>query len=339
MAQSTARRIFGRLPDGRAVESIRLQGDGLSAEVLTWGAVIRDLRFDGHAPPLVLGLNSIGDYLAHSRNFGASPGRCANRIAQGRFTLDGRDYALERNERGGRNHIHGGSQGMARALWRVLDLGADRLVLGIEDPAGNAGYPGTVWTECTIALRAAALCIRYASRCDAPTPVNICHHGYFNLGHGPDVRDHLLRIEAARYLPVDADKIPRGGPQPVEGTGFDLRRETALAERLVQLPEGYDHNFCLSDTARPLRPVAWAHAPGGLELELATTEPGVQLFTAGALDCPVPGLDGRRYGPAAGFCLETQIWPDAVNQPGFPPVVLRPGEVRVQDSEYRFSSA
>lgn len=330
---------FGILPDGGRVESIRLQGGGLTAEVLTFGTVIRDLRLDGHAPPLVLGLNSLGDYLAHSRNFGASVGRCANRIAGGRFVLDGKTHDLELNERGGRNHIHGGSRGMGRALWTVHELGEGRLVLRVCDPDGNAGFPGNVWTECRIELRDGALSIRYDSRCDQPTPVNICHHGYFNLGHGPDVRDHLLRIAADRFLPVDAGKIPAGGPRDVAGTPFDLRLETALAARLAQLPGGYDHNLCLSDAAQPLRPVAWVRAPGGLALELATTEPGLQLFTAGALDCPVPGLEGRRYGPAAGFCLEAQIWPDAVNQPGFPPVVLRPGEVRRQESEYRFSRA
>lgn len=329
---------FGASPGGE-VRRITLRGGGLRAEVLTWGAVIRDLRLDGHAPPLVLGLNGMADYLAHSRNFGASLGRCANRIAGGCFTLDGRDYALECNEPGGRNHIHGGSTGMSRSLWSIEDLAADRLVLGITDPAGNAGYPGTVRTTCTIRLADGALSIRHDSRCDAPTPVNICHHGYFNLGTGPDIRDHRVRIAAESYLPVNADKIPRGGPQPVAGTPFDLRDWTLLADRLPQVAGGFDHNFCLSDERTSLRPVAWVEAPSGLAMEVATTEPGVQFFTAGALDCPVPGLDGRRYGPAAGLCLEAQIWPDAINQPGFPPVVLRPGEVRVQETEYRFSRA
>lgn len=305
--------------------------------MLSWGAVIRDLRLHGHAPPLVLGLNSMADYLAHSRNFGASLGRCANRIARGRFTLDGQRYRLDRNEPGGVNHIHGGPAGMSRALWRVEDLAPDRLVLGIDDPAGNAGYPGGVRTLCTVRLTEGALSIRYESRSDAPTPVNISHHGYFNLGGGPDIRDHCLRIAADRYLPVDAQKIPAGGPQGVAGTPFDLRDEVLLADRLALLPGGFDHNFCLSEQRVGLRPVAWLRAPSGIAMEVATTEAGMQLFTAAALDCPVPGLDRRRYGPAAGLCLETQTWPDAINQPGFPEVVLRPGQIRVQETEYRLS--
>ncbi|MDO5604846.1 MAG: aldose epimerase family protein [Paracoccus sp. (in: a-proteobacteria)] len=327
---------FGHLPDGREVGRITLRGGGLRAEVLTWGAVIRDLRLDGHAPPLVLGLNDIGAYLAHSRNFGASVGRCANRIAGGRLRLAGRDYLLERNEPGGINHIHGGSAGMGRALWEIAGLVADRVTLRISDPAGNAGYPGNVVTQCTVRLARGALSIRYASRSDAPTPVNICHHGYFNLGHGADISDHLIRIDAPAYLPVDAQKIPLA-PRPVAGTPFDLRAEVPLARPLAAQPDGFDHNFCLSDAPAPLRPVAWLRAPGAVAMEVATTEPGVQLFTAAGLNCPVPGLEGRRYGPAAGLCLETQIWPDAAGRHGFPPVILHPGTLRIQHTEYRFS--
>lgn len=329
--------LFGHLPDGRAVESVRIGRGALRAEILTYGAVVRDLRFEGHGPPLVLGLNSMADYLTHSRNFGASPGRCANRIAGGRFVLDGKTYDLERNEPGGVNHIHGGSAGMARSLWTIRALTPDCVELWIRDPAGNAGFPGTVEAICTIrASEAGVLGIRYESRCDAPCPVNLCHHGYFNLGIGPDVRDHSIRIAADAYLPVDDRKIPLRGPRPVAGTPFDLRTETPIGACLQELEGGFDHNFCLSAERVPLRPVAWLSAPGGMQMEVSTTEPGVQFFTASALQCPVPGLEERRYGPAAGLCLETQIWPDAINQRGFPNVVLRPGECRVQETNYRF---
>jgi len=329
---------FGHLPDGRVVESVRIGRGPLRAEILTYGAVIRDLRFDGHGPPLVLGLNGMEDYVLHSRNFGASPGRCANRIAGGRFVLDGKAYELERNEPGGRNHIHGGSTGMARSLWAITGLTHDRVELSIRDPDGNAGFPGTVEVTCTItASETGVLSMRYESRCDAPCPVNLCHHGYFNLGHRLDVLDHTVRIAAEAYLPVNDVKIPLGVPQAVAGTPFDLRTETPLGDRLLQLEGGFDHNFCLSADRQALRPIAWISAPDGLQMEVATTEPGVQFFTAPTLTCLVPGLDGRRYGPAAGLCLETQIWPDAINQHGFPDVVLRPGQRRVQETEYRFS--
>lgn len=329
--------LFGRLPDGRAIEAVRIGRGALRAEILTYGAVVRDLRFDGHGRPLVLGLDSMEDYLAHSRNFGASPGRCANRIAGGRFVLDGKAYELERNEPGGVNHIHGGSAGMGRSPWTIRALTPDHVELRIRDPAGNAGFPGTVETTCTIRVsEAGVLAIRYESRCDAPCPVNLCHHGYFNLGRGPDIRDHTVRIAADAYLPVDDRKIPLGAPQAVAGTPFDLRADTLLGERLKELDGGFDHNFCLSPDRMPLRPIAWVSAPTGLRMEVATTEPGVQFFTAPMLRCPVPGLEGQMYGPAAGLCLETQVWPDAVNQTGFPDVVLRPGEIRVQETEYRF---
>ncbi len=330
--------LFGHLPDGRAVECVRIGRGLLRAEILTYGAVVRDLRFKGHAPPLVLGLNSIEDYLAHSRNFGASPGRCANRIAGGRFVLDGKVYELERNEPGGVNHIHGGSAGMGRSLWTIRALTPDHVELWIRDPAGNAGFPGTVETTCTIRVsEAGVLAIRYESRSDAPCPVNLCHHGYFNLGHEPNIRDHTVRIAADAYLPVDNEKIPLGKPRAVAGTPFDFTSATLLGERLKEMNGGFDQNFCLSAERVSLRPVAWASAPSGMRVEVSTTEPGVQFFTAPALQCPVPGLDGRIYGPAAGFCLETQIWPDAINQQDFPNVVLRPGERRLQETRYAFS--
>lgn len=330
--------LFGHLPDGRAVESVRIGRGVLQAEVLTYGAVVRDLRFAGHGSPLVLGLNSMEDYLLHSRNFGATPGRCANRIAGGRFVLDGKTYELERNEPGGVNHIHGGSAGMARSLWTIRALTPDHIELWIRDPAGNAGFPGTVETICTIRVsEAGVLAIRYESRSDAPCPVNLCHHGYFNLGQKSDVRDHTIRIAAETYLPVDESKIPFGMPQSVVGTPFDLRSEILLGERLKDMDAGFDHNFCLSPDRMPLRPVAWVSTPGGMRMEVATTEPGLQFFTAPMLECPVHGLERRLYGPSAGLCLETQIWPDAINQHGFPNVVLRPGKRRIQETEYRFT--
>jgi len=227
---------------------------------------------------------------------------------------------------------------MARSLWTIRALTPDHVELWIRDLAGNAGFPGTVETVCTIRVsEAGVLAIRYESRCDAPSPVNLCHHGYFNLGLGPDVRDHTVRIAAEAYLPVDKRKIPLGAPRTVAGTPFDLRTETLLGERLKDLDGGFDHNFCLSPDRVPLRPVAWVCAPDGLRMEVATSEPGVQFFTAATLQCPVSGLEGCRYGPAAGLCLENQIWPDAINQPSFPEVVLRPGEIRIQETHFRFS--
>lgn len=328
--------VFGVTPRGETVHLLTLRGGGLTAQVLTWGAVIRDLRLEGHPCPLVLGLNSMPDYLAHSRNFGATLGRCANRIAGGRFRLEGRDFQLERNEAGGVNHLHGGRNGMSRAVWALRNLSESHVVLAITDPAGNAGYEGNVETACTIRLDDGCLTIDYLSRTDASTPVNIAHHGYFNLGMGGDVSNHRVKIAATHYLPVNADKIPQGAPQPVAGTVFDLRDGALLQDRLDRITGGYDHNFCLSRDRVGLRPVAWVAAPS-LAMEVSTTEPGLQFFTAGALHCPVAGLEGKAYGPAAGLCLEAQIWPDAINQLDFPQVLLHAGQERLQQTAFRFS--
>jgi len=329
---------FGHLPDGRIVETVTIGHGSLRAEILTFGAIIRDLRFEGHHPPLVLGLNTIEDYLNHSRNFGASIGRCANRICKGKFMLDGIAYQLECNDKGGVNHIHGGSNGMARSLWTIRELTAHRVVLWIRDPAGNAGYPGMVETLCTIEISdMATLAIRYESQCDAPTLVNICHHGYFNLGHRSDVLDHTVSIAADSYLEVDAHQIPLNLPCHVDGTKFDLRKPTLLRDCFVGFDGGFDHNFCLSQERLALRPVAFVQAPDGIAMEVATTEPGVQFFTAATVQCPVAGLEGRRYGAFAGLCLETQIWPDAINHADFPTALLRPDEYRTQETRYQFS--
>ncbi|KFI30523.1 galactose mutarotase [Haematobacter massiliensis] len=331
------RRIFGTMPDGTQVEALTLRGGGLWAEVLTYGAVVRDLRLEGHAPPLVLGFETLEDYLGHSRNHGATCGRVANRIGNGRFSLEGRDHALELNEKGV-THSHGGSQGMAKRVWTVVEHGADRLTLSLHDPAGQAGYPGAVDSLCHMRLADGGLEITYESRVDAPTLVNLCHHGYFNLDGGPDILSHRMRIDAEDYLPLNALKVPTGEIAPVAGTPFDLRDVTVLGDRMAEAGIAFDHNFCLSGSRVDLRPVAWAESPSsGVRLEVLTTEPGVQLFCAMGMTIGVPGLGGRDYGLAAGFCLETQIWPDAINHPGFPDLVLRPGEVRRQATVYRFS--
>jgi len=256
--------LFGRLPDGQAVEAVRIGRGALRAEILTYGAVVRDLRFDGHGRPLVLGLNSMEDYLAHSRNFGASPGRCANRIADGRFVLDGRAYELERNEPGGVNHIHGGSAGMGRSPWTIRALTPDHVELWIRDPAGNAGFPGTVETTCTIRVsEAGVLAIRYESRSDAPCPVNLCHHGYFNLGRGPDIRDHTVRIAADAYLPVDDGKIPSARRRPSPAHPSTCARIPCLASGSRNWTAG-------STTISAFRPIACLCAPSlGSPLPLA----------------------------------------------------------------------
>lgn len=329
---------FGTGPDGEAVTRVTLTGGGLTAKVLTWGATVQDLRLEGHTPPLVLGFDSFADYLAHSPYFGVTPGRNANRIAEGRFTIDGETFALDRNERDV-THLHGGRDGIASQNWEIVDLADDRVVLRVIDRDGRAGYPGNCTVTATYHLQpGGVLSVVYESTTDKPTIANVCQHSYFSLKDGQDTSDHLLALAADSYLPVDADLIPRGGPAPVEGTPFDFREMKPMAVYADGKRFEYDHNFCLSPERTEKRLVAHAMSPlSGVRLLVLTTEPGVQFYGAGKLKVPVPGLDGLTYPPFAGFCLETQIWPDAINQPGFPNAVLRPGEVLRQETDYVFS--
>ncbi len=330
--------LFGRLETGEPVQLVVLTGGGLTAKIITWGAVIQDLRLDGHAPPLVLGLENLADYLAHSPYFGATPGRNANRIGNGRFAIDGASFQLELNERGV-THLHGGSDGLGRRNWEIVDQSDSHVTLRIVDPAGRAGYPGNCTVTCTYRLHApATLSVTYEATTDAPTIANLCQHSYFNLDGDSDALGHEISIAADHYLPVDERLIPLGEIRPVAGTPFDLRTLTPMRRQTEAGGVAFDHNFCLAKERRAKTPVALARSNrSGVALEVHTTEPGVQLYTGSMINVPVPGLEGRRYGPFAGFCLETQVWPDAVNHQGFPQAVLRPGETLRQETDYIFT--
>lgn len=334
---SAAQEIFDRLDTGEAVERTTITGGGLTAHVLTFGAIIQDLRLEGHDAPLVLGFDNLQAYRDHSPYFGATPGRCANRIAHGRFTIDGVDYQLECNERDV-THLHGGSDGIGWQNWRIVASGDDFVTLAVTDLAGRAGYPGNCAITCTYALPGdGTLSVVYQATTDAPTPVNLCQHSYFILDDGEDALDHDIRLKAEHYLPVDENLVPIGEIRPVAGTPFDLRDWTPLRRQAEAGGVAFDHNFCLSENREAKRLVCEARSPSsGVSMDVLTTEPGVQLYTGAHVNPPVPGLDGRRYGAFAGFCLETQIWPDAVNHENFPNAVLRPGETLRQETDYVF---
>lgn len=331
---------FGETPAGEPVHRLSIEGGGLRARILTFGAVVQDLRLAGHLPPLVLGFERLTDYLDHSCYFGAIVGRCANRIAGARFILDGERFSTDANDGG--NTLHGGSEGLDRRVWRVAEAGPDFVTLSIHDPAGRMGFPGALDIFCTYRLRPpGTLLVELLATCDRPTLCNLAHHSYFNLDDGgrSSILDHRLTIPAAAYLPVDGQGIPTGAVLPVEGTPFDF-----VVPRTIRSGSGdetrYDHNFCLSAARGPLRRVAWAQgAASGVEMEVWTTEPGLQLFTGHFPDRRVPGLDGITYRSFAGLCLEPQIWPDSPNRPYFPQAVLRPGERYRQASEFRFRLA
>lgn len=320
-------RAFGTLADGRQVDAITLGSpDGLQAEILTYGGLLRRLTFPvgGVRLDLVVSLPDLAAYVADRTYQGVIVGRCANRIAGAGFELHGRRHRVTDNERG--NHLHGGALGFGKRLWRVLDLqqGAQaRLVLGLDSPAGEEGYPGNLQVTAEFHLEAHELQLRFTARSDAATPLNLTYHPYFNLSG--DARrgtgEHRLRINASRFLPVqDASLIPNGELAPVAGTSFDFRTPRPLhpppasAHPQLAIAGGYDHCWVLDD-GRDCD--AELHCPAsGLTLSVRSDRPGLQFYAG-------HGLAGSHAG-LHGVCLEPQGFPDAVNQHHFPPVILEP---------------
>ena len=309
-----------------------IKGHGLTATFTDLGAVLHDLRLDGHDAPLVLGLDDLDHYPEHSNYMGATAGRCANRIGEARFAIDGTAHRLDVNFQG-RHHLHGGSGGTGKRVWEMAEAGPDRIRFALDLADGEMGYPGAMRVEAAYSCApGAALRVVYRATCDAPTLCNFAHHSYWRLDDTGDVSRHVLRVAADRYCPVDEGLIPTG-VAPVEGTAFDFR-----AGRRLPGDGQLDHNLCLSDARGPLRDVAWMRSDAsGVEMVLATTEPGLQVYDGAKLDTQVPGLGGRVYRAHAGVALEPQVWPDAPNHAGFPSAVLRPGETYEQTTEYRFS--
>ncbi|MFB4291045.1 aldose epimerase family protein [Nonomuraea sp. ATR24] len=310
--------IFGTLPSGEPVERHVLSSGRLRAAVLSYGAILQTLEVSG--VNVVLGLPTLDDYLTRSRYFGAVVGRYGNRIARGRFTLDGTEHTLPVNN--GPNSLHGGADGFDRRAWTVADVTGSSITLTLTSPDGDQGYPGTLTASVTYTLDGDALRLDYAAETDAPTVLNLTNHSYFNLAGGGDVLGHVVRIAADHYLPVDDGKIPTGERAPVKGTVFDFTTPHAVGERFGG---AYDHCYVLDGGVTVVEPVS------GRTMEVTTTEPGVQFYAGGMLD----GV-ATPFGPHAGLCLETQHFPDSPNQPGFPSTVLRPGERHASSTTYAF---
>lgn len=332
-------RSFGEA-DGVDIKEIALRNRaGATASVITWGAVLRDLVVPAPGGPqrVVLGLNALDDYRKYSPYFGAIPGRFANRIAGGRFTLDGHAYTLPTNESSG-NTLHGGPKGFGTIPWRLEHAEEASVTLVLDSPDGAEGFPGNVRTTCTYTLaEPGTLVVLLEATTDAPTVLGLAHHSYFNLDGSSDVRDHELQLNCPFMTPVDADLIPTGEIRAVAGTPFDFTTMRTIRNRAEQ---NYDLNFVVASTPDPatgLAHAATARSPkNGLTLELHTDQPGVQFYDAAALHCPVPGLDGVPYGAHGGFALECQLFPDTPHKRHFPSAVLRPGQTYRQRSEYRF---
>jgi aldose 1-epimerase len=328
-------------------------GGGIAASVIELGASVRDLKVrtrEGRMQRVVLGLAAVEDYVQHSAHMGATCGRFANRIRNGRFTLDGESHQLIRNQDGQHTLHGGGPTGFGRTRWSLLCSDAVSATLAIHSPAGSNGFPGAMTTTCRYTLvPPATLRIELWAATDAPTVVNLCHHSYFNLDGSADILDHTLELRADHFTPSDADLIPDGRVESVAGSPLDFRQ--ARRVRMAG-PDGklfwYDHTFLLRrDRCEPggaagldlAHAATLASARSGLAMELWTTEPACQVYDGAKLNVAVTGLDGARYGANAGICLEAQHVPDSPNLPHFPSTVLRPGEVYRQMSEYRFDAS
>jgi len=332
---------FGTMPDGRPVRLFTLVNrQGLSLGLLDYGGTITTLSVPdrlGRFDDVVLGFDRLEDYLERSPFFGSTVGRYGNRIAKGRFTLDGQDYSLAVNNPP--SHLHGGVRGWDKVLWDATpEEHADGtgVRLRYTSPDGDEGYPGTVQVEIVYVLTDAnEIRLDCLATTDAPTIINTTQHTYFNLAgtRAATIADHELELLSDYYTPVDATLIPTGEIAPVAGTPFDFTTRTRIGERIdaddpqLRFGHGYDHNFVVRRAGPGLTCIARVFDPGTARtLEVRSTEPGVQFYTGNHLPPVLAGKGGRTYGVRAGFCLETQHFPDSPNQPAFPSVVLRPGE-------------
>jgi len=346
---------FGNLPDGKQVTQYTLKNKtGMMVRILDFGGIINEIHVpdrDGRFADVALGFDTLDPYLTDSPYFGALIGRYGNRIGKGRFVLDGKEYRLPVNN--GENHLHGGAPGFDRVLWAAaVEEGV--LVLRYRSADGEQGYPGNLDATVRYSLSDEnEIVVRFHATTDQPTPVNLTQHSYFNL-HGvtgagggvDDILDHVLTLDADRFVPVDAGAIPLGAPATVTGTPFDFRQPRAIGERIEQPDKqlrhgtGYDHCWVLNRSAgsKALERAAHVLEPAsGRVLELWTQEPGVQFYSGNFLDNSLSGKGGRRYPFRSGFCLEPQHFPDSPNQPDYPNTILRPGEIYATESRFRFS--
>jgi aldose 1-epimerase len=340
---------WGRSPGGETVTRYTLTNpSGTTVRIMTWGATVTDLRVPDRAGRLgevTLGFDTLSPYLTKSPYFGCIVGRYGNRIARGRFTLDGASYQLATNHYP--NHLHGGLRGFDKRNWSatIVASGDEPSVrFSRVSPAGEENYPGTLKASVTYTLtRDNQLRLEYDATTDKATPCNLTSHIYFNLAGGGTILNHLLTVHADRYLPIDRTFIPTGGPAPVAGTPFDFRKPMAIGARLAAVggePVGYDHNYIVRRSLfGGMRKVAELEDPAsGRVLTVHSDLPGLQFYCGGFLDGTIRGKGGRVYRQYDGLCLETQRYPDSPNRPSFPSTILRPGERYRTTTVYAFST-
>jgi aldose 1-epimerase len=347
---SVTKKAFGQTADGTAVDLYTLTNStGMTARIMTYGATLTELTApdrEGKLEDVVLGFDNLKGYLAGHPFFGSTVGRVANRIAKGHFTLDGKEYQVAKNN--GPNALHGGLKGFDKVVWKAEpvqtpDGAAVKFTYRSKD--GEEGYPGELTATVTYTLtNSNELKLDYTATTDKATPVNLTNHTYFNLAglKTGDILGHELMLAADRYTPADDTLIPTGEIKSVQETPLDFTTPTLIGARIKQIksdPVGYDHNFVLNSGGKKLALAARVREPkSGRTLEMFTTEPGVQFYTGNFLDGKLTGKGGIVYKQHTGFCLEAQHFPDSVNHPNFPSMILRPGQTYTQTTVYKFSA-
>ena len=337
----------GMAPDGTAVAAVVLENrHGLRATLLSWGALLQKLEVPGRSgqrDDVVLGFETLAPYLVRHPNFGVTVGRYGNRIAGARFTLDGTEYLLAANN--GPNSLHGGNVGFSKRNWSWQLEGDCAVRFEYVSPDGEEGYPGTLRAAVTYTLDDDnGLTLDFLATTDRATVVNLTNHSYFNLAGRGDVRDHIVTLHADAFLPVDALSIPLGEVRAVAGTPMDLRTPVRVGDRLDAMDEqmrmvdgGFDHTFVVGAGATLKHAARVIDSASGRAMDVHTTQPGIQFYTANKLDGSFVGKGAAVYGKYAALCLETQHFPDSPNQSMFPSTTLRPGHEYRQCAVYRFS--
>jgi len=349
-----SKQAFGKTADGTPVDLYTLANkNGMKVAIASYGGIVVSILApdrQGNLADVALGFDGMDGYLNNSPYFGAIIGRYGNRIAKGRFTLNGVEYKLAKNN--GENSLHGGLKGFDKVVWQAREVAAgdgQSVELTYVSKDGEEGYPGNLSATVAYTLNDSnELRIDYSAATDKDTVVNLTNHTYFNLaGQGEgDILGHQLMLKASKFTPVDAGLIPTGELKSVEGTPFDFRQPAAIGARInanhrqLELGKGYDHNFVLDSGGGALALAARVtEAKSGRVLEVLTTEPGVQFYTGNFLDGTARGKGGKVYQFRYGLCLETQHFPDSPNQPAFPSTVLKPGAKYRTTTLWRFSTA
>lgn len=344
--RSLLKKLYGHLADGTAIDSYTLRNEqGMSANILNYGGIITELWVPdakGQLTDVVLGFDNLAGYVDQSPYFGAIVGRVANRIAGGKFSLDGKSYTLAQNN--GPNSLHGGVKGFDKAVWQAEAMQSEAgpaLRLTYLSRDGEEGYPGMLRVTVIYTLTVSnELRVDYSAETDRATPLNLTNHSYWNLDGSADILQHEVLLAADHYTPVDETLIPTGEIAAVSGMAMDFTRPQTIGSRIQNVPGtagGYDHNYVLTDTKSLMKLAARVRGPAsGRILEIWTTEPGVQFYSGNFLDGTIHGKYGRVYAKHAGFCLETQHFPDSIHHPHFPSVILRPGERFESTTVHRF---